>query len=318
MNRALPHHAARAPVCDNWGLLRSFYFVASCQGITRAARAQGVTQPSVSASLQRLEKALGQRLVQRGQRDFELTAAGQVVFSEVEKMFEASLRAEEKLKALHSGLVGTVQIHLVTGARSDLFDEILRLMHQRHPSVVLDIQIASSHTILHNVASGIVPFGVCLMQRPLWRLDCHLLLSARYGVFCGAEHPLFGRSDVTLDELRDMPFISFSCDAEGRAPEPMIALRDSTGLGRTVSGTSGDFTEVCRMIAAGLGIGVLPVHAVARELEDDTLWHLSLPGSELRADMYFVTDPARHFSRAEQTFLDIASEVLNSMGPQET
>ncbi|MGJ8605913.1 MAG: LysR family transcriptional regulator [Marivita sp.] len=305
-------------VCDNWGLLRSFYYIASRQGVTRAAKAQGVTQPSVSAALQRLEKAVGQTLVQRGQRAFELTAAGQVLFSEVEKMFEASLRAEEKLKALHSGLVGTVKVQVVTGARSDLFDEILRLMHQRHPSVVLDLQIASSHTILHNVASGIVPFGVCLMQRPLSRLSCHLLLRARYGVFCGAEHQLFGRNDVSLTELRDMPFISFSCDAEGRAPEPMIALRDSTGLGRTVSGTSGDFAEVCRMITAGLGIGVLPVHAVAREVADDTLWQLDLPGSELRADLYFVADPNRHTSPAEQTFLDIAFEVLNSLSPQIT
>jgi len=184
--------------------------------------------------------------------------------------------------------------------------------------VVLDIQIASSHTILHNVASGIVPFGVCLMLRPLSRLTCHLLLRARYGVFCGAEHPLFGRTDVTLAELRDMPFISFSCDAEGRAPEPMIALRDSTGLGRNISGTSGDFAEVCRMITAGLGIGVLPIHAVERELRDETLWQLDLPGAELRADLYFVADPARHVSRAEQTFLDIANEVLASMPRQET
>lgn len=318
MNKALPTDLDATGRCDNWGLLRSFYYIASRHGVTRAAKAQGVTQPSVSAALQRLEKSLGQPLVQRGQREFELTAAGQVLFSEVEKMFEASLRAEEKLKALHSGLVGTVQVQIVTGARSDLFDEILRLMHQRHPSVVLDIQIASSHTILHNVASGSVPFGVCLMQRPLSRLTCHLLLRARYGVFCGAEHPLFGRGDVSLDELRDMPFISFSCDAEGRAPEPMIALRDSTGLGRNISGTSGDFAEVCRMIAAGLGVGVLPVHAVAREVQDETLWQLDLPGSELRADLYFVADAARHFTPSEQTFLDIADEVLSNMPLQET
>ncbi len=316
MNKALSPTLDATGRCDNWGLLRSFYYVAAQQGVTRAAKAQGVTQPSVSASLQRLEKSLGQTLVQRGQREFELTAAGQVLFSEVEKMFEASLRAEEKLKALYSGLVGTVKVQLVTGARSDVLDEILRLMHQRHPSVVLDIQIASSHTILHNVASGIVPFGICLMQRPLSRLTCHLLLRARYGVFCGAEHALFGRTEVSLSELRDMPFIAFSCDAEGRAPEPMIALRDSTGLGRNISGTSGDFAEVCRMITAGIGIGVLPVHAVARELRDETLWQLDLPGPELRADLYFVADPARHCSPAEQTFLDIANEVLQSLSPQ--
>ncbi|MCK0150164.1 LysR family transcriptional regulator [Marivita sp. S6314] len=316
MNKALHVPPELSGTCQNWGLLRSFYFIASERGVTRAAKALGLAQPSVSAALQRLEKQLGQTLVQRGQRTFELTAAGQVLFAEVEKMFDASLRAEEKLKALHSDLVGSVQLQVVTGARSGLFDEILRLMHQRHPSVLLEIQIASSHTIQHNVATGIVPFGVCLMMRPVARLGCDLLLSAKYGVFCGAEHPLFGRSDVSLNELRETPVISFSCDAEGRAPEPMIALRDDTGIGRTVSGTSGDFAEVCRMIIAGLGIGVLPVHAVTREVQDETLWHIDLPGIDLRADMYFVHDPARHLSAAEQTFLDVAKEVLGSSGPQ--
>lgn len=95
MNKALTSKSDRPSSCENWGLLRSFYFIASKKGVTRAAKAQGVTQPTVSAALKRLEESLGQTLVQRGQREFELTAAGQTLFSEVEKMFEASLRPKK-------------------------------------------------------------------------------------------------------------------------------------------------------------------------------------------------------------------------------
>jgi DNA-binding transcriptional LysR family regulator len=311
MNRPLEAGSLRADSFNNWGLLRSFYFIVSEGGVTRAAKAQGLSQPSVSAALMRLEKRIGQQLVQRGQRDFKLTAAGEVLFGEAERMFEAALRAEEKLKVLHSDLVGTVHLQIVTGVRSAVVDEILRLLHQRHQSVVVDIQIASSPTIVQNVVSGVVPFGVCLMNRPLSRLDCQHCLRAQYGIFCGAEHPLFGRENVTLDELRDVPFISFSCDTEGRAPEPMIALRDGAGLGRTIGGTSGDFNEVCRMITAGLGVGVLPVHAAQREIAEETLWHIDLPQAQLYADIYFISDTARHFSAAEKMFLSIAKEVIN-------
>jgi len=191
MNKALDKRLKHVDLCDNWGLLRSFYFIASEGGMTRAAQAQGLSQPSVSASLMRLEKQLGQQLVQRGQRAFELTAAGEVLFVEVERMFEAVLRAEEKLKALHSDLVGTVQMQIVTGVRSAVLDEILRLVHQRHLSVIIDIQITSSPTFLHNGVSGSVPFGLCLMTRPASRLTCQHLLRAEYGIFCGAEDPLF-------------------------------------------------------------------------------------------------------------------------------
>lgn len=312
MNKPFDPQAGQGGLCDHWNLLRGFYFVVTEGGPTRAAKAQGLSQPSVSAALMRLEKRLGQTLVKRGQRAFELTAAGDVLFTEVERMFEAALRAEEKLKALHSDMVGTVQVQIVTGVRSGILDEILRLFHQRHPSVVIDIQIASSPTVVQNVISGVVPFGICLMMRPLSRLNSRLLLHAEYGVFCGAEDPLFGRSDVTLDELRDVPFISFSCDAQGRAPEPMIALRDGAGLGRKISGTSGDFTEVCRMIAGGLGVGVLPVHAVAREIAEGILWRIELPNAQLYADMFFISDSSRHLSTAERMFLSVAEDVIKA------
>jgi DNA-binding transcriptional LysR family regulator len=312
MNIALDTGQTSAGVCDHWGLLRCFYFIGSQGGVTRAAKAQGLSQPSVSASLTRLETRLGQQLVQRGQRDFELTAAGEVLFTEVERMFRAALRAEQKLKALHSDLAGSVQLQIVTGVRSAVLDEILRLVHQRHPSVVIDIQIASSPTIVHNVVTGSVPFGVCLMAQPLSRLDCQLILRAEYGIFCGTEDPLFGRKDVPLDELRDMPFIAFSCDAEGRAPEPMIAVRDGLGLGRRISGTSNDFNEVCRMITAGVGIGVLPVHAVGRAIAEETLWRIELPKAQLFADMFFVSDSSRDFSAAERMVLSIVKEVINA------
>ncbi|WP_417476197.1 LysR family transcriptional regulator [Leisingera sp.] len=307
---ALPRDSAGA--FDNWGLLRSFYFIARERGITNAARVLSLTQPSLSAALKRLEKRLGHKLVQRGQREFALTAAGQVLFSEVEKMFDATCRAEERLRAFQSGLVGTVKLQVVTGAYSAILDEALRLMHQRHPTVTIQIQVASSPVIQRNVAMGDVPFGVCLMPQPLPRFECQLLLRAEYGVFCGAEHPLFGCTDVTLRSLRDTPFIAFSCDAEGNAPEPTLTLREAAGLGRIISGTSGDFYEVCRMIIMGLGIGVLPIHAVQREIAEGSLWRLDLSHSKLHADLFCISDPARHHTAAEKAFLSVMQEVILS------
>ena len=105
MNKTLPPMIDPAGSCDNWGLLRSFYYIAAEQGVTRAARAQGVTQPSVSAALQRLETKLGQPLVQRGQRQFELTRRFGVVpnsylqyyYYPDETVADAASWAEERL-----------------------------------------------------------------------------------------------------------------------------------------------------------------------------------------------------------------------------
>ncbi|WP_093120703.1 LysR family transcriptional regulator [Salinihabitans flavidus] len=60
----------------DWNLLRTFYVIVEAKNLTRAAAQLQISQPSVSAALQRLEKSLGCRLVVRASRRFELTRYG--------------------------------------------------------------------------------------------------------------------------------------------------------------------------------------------------------------------------------------------------
>lgn len=296
----------------NWGLLRTFYFIAEEGSITGAARRLSISQPSVSASLQRLEDHLGQQLIDRRGRRFALTGPGRLLFAETEQMFRAVERAEERLAARTSGLTGQVHIQTVTGNRSPLFDESLRLMHQRHPSVAFKVEVASSHAIMRNVADRIVPFGICLMVRPFAGLVCRLILRAEYGIVCGREHPLFGRSDVTLADLRHEGFIGFSCTEEGNAPEPLIVLRMGAGLGGNVTGTSSDFAEVVRMTVAGLGITILPLPAIEADIAAGQLWQFPIEDARLSADLYYISSPGAKLTAAEHRFCEVFDEVLSA------
>lgn len=296
---------------SNWGMLRTFHYIASEGSLTGAARALSISQPSVSAALQRLEDVLDHQLIERGKRRFALTTHGQILYTETSRMFRAVQRAEERLRIEGSSLTGQLRLQTVTGNGSELFDECLRLMHQRHPAIGFDIDVASSHKIVRNVADQIVPFGACLMVRPAPGLDCRLILRAEYGIFCGLEHPLFGREDVTLADLRDESYVGFACTIEGDAPEPLITMRNSYGLGQNLRGTSPNFAEVCRMLVAGLGISILPISTVRNKIRDDQLWQFPLDEIELSADLYFVSNPNAQYSPVETAFLKIMEEVTS-------
>lgn len=300
---------------SNWGLLRTFYFVADSGSITAAARRLSISQPSVSASLQRLEDQIGQKLINRTSRDFALTAHGRVLFTETERMFRAAERAGTLLAQQTSGLTGQVHVQTVTGGRSPVFDETLRLMHQRHPAVSFRIDISSSRQIIRNVAERVVPFGICLMLRPFSGLDCRLILRAEYGIFCGREHPLFGRRDIKLDDLRHEGFIGFACSEEGNAPEPYLVLRTATGLGENTVGTSSDIAEIIRMISVGLGVGILPLPAAKTEVQNGNLWRLAAGKLRLEADLYFITNPEARLTETESVFLATFTEAL-AMAPR--
>jgi molybdate transport repressor ModE-like protein len=295
---------------SNWSMLRTFHHIADQGSLTGAARVLAISQPSVSAALQRLEDVLGHQLIQRGKRRFALTTHGQILFTETQHMFRAVQRAEERMRIEGSSLTGQLRLQTVTGNGSDLFDEALRLMHQRHPAIGFDIDVASSHRIVRNVADQIVPFGACLMVRPAPGLTCKLILRSEYGIYCGQEHPLYGREDLSLSELRDESYIGFACSAEGDAPEPLITLRNSYGLGHNLRGTSPNFAEVVRMLVAGLGISILPVTTVQTRIRDEQLWRFPLGEVKLSADLYFISNPKANHAPVELAFLEVIDEVL--------
>ena len=80
---------------SNWSMLRTFHFIASEGSITGAARKLSISQPSVSAALQRLEDVVQHPLVDRGPRRVTLTHHGQLLYSEPQRIFRAVQRAEE-------------------------------------------------------------------------------------------------------------------------------------------------------------------------------------------------------------------------------
>ncbi|MBW0368101.1 LysR family transcriptional regulator [Ensifer adhaerens] len=293
----------------NLNLLRSFFLIAEERSLTRAAARLNMSQPSVSQALQRLEEQLGCQLVLRGSRKFELTAPGQKVYEECSEIFQAVERIAQRTQERAIEEFGEVRIQIISNLESPLINEALRLYHQRYPSVTWTVEVQNSQDTIKRIQTEKCGIGFCLLSRPVFSLNCQLLFREEFSVYCGAEHPFFGRKEVEKRELRQESFVSFTCATEGMGLEPMAVLSQSLGLGERISGQSPNLEEVRRMIVAGLGIGILPLTAVHDEVSNGLLWPLEIKGFPLGADVFIVTHPECDYSRAERHFLDLIKEL---------
>lgn len=285
----------------NWNLLHTFLVIVEERSITRAADRLLVRQPSVSAALQRLEETLGGQLVQRDSRRFVLTKRGELLYKECVDIYRSVARIGDKLSEEHDELTGLVRIQVVTHVVLPALDRALTRLNRKHPSVAVRIDVANSHDIVRSVSQKLSPFGVCLLPNPLAGLSCRRLLREEFGILCGRDHPLHGRRDVPLHDLVEEPFVALACGQDG-ALEPMVALREGAGLGSRTVGTSPNLEEVARMIAAGMGIGILPLASVQDAVDAGTLWNLSGAGADLGADLYLISNPSLEMSPAEVAF----------------
>lgn len=289
----------------DWNLLRTFLVIAEERSVTKAAARLLLQQPSVSAALKRLEDTFGCRLFERGARALTLTPQGELLFAECRSLYQAIAGLEQKLVSVSGSVTGAVRLQVVTNLDHPALDAVYRRVHRQHPGISFEVGISTSHEIIRAVSQQIVPFGICLLNKPLPTLSCQFLFREAYGLFCGRSHRLFGNQGVDMIDIQAEPWVSFACAEVSESLEPMLALRLGADLARRVVAVSADLQEVRRFIAAGVGIGTLPLPAGPDADVDPRLWQLPvLNAGELGADVYFLTNKTARYNSAEAAFLD--------------
>jgi len=311
-------YRARDALADlDWNLLRTFVVIVEEGSITRGASRLMRTQPTISSALRRLEEQVGRRLVERGGGRFALTQHGEVLYRESRKVLDALGQLGGLLSDADQEVTGAIRIAMASYVVFPPFDQLLGRFHRRYPAVTFTLDVMPSVEVIRTVRDGLCSFGICLLSHQRRRLTTEMLFREQFGFFCGSGHPLFGREDVTAEEMRDSTYVSFKTDQLTDALHPVAELRRSLQLGEEPTGTSSHLEEVRRMIMAGMGIGSLPVHAMARDVRDGRLWQLP-PYEDLPAvDVHMVTNERTRLDRGEQILIAMIREYINSTDPAE-
>lgn len=258
----------------DWNLLRSFVVMAEARSITDAADRLRLTQPSVSTALKKLEDRIGKRLIDRAPGRYKLTRAGALLYQEAVEIHGAVHRLSTLMRDVTDEVTGHVRIAVASHVVCPLFDEVLSEFHIRHPRATLSISVLGSSAALASVAARTASFAICLVHRRDPKIEYLRLYREFFGLFCGPPHPLFGRERLQQSDLAGHSAVSFETDKLHDALRSVTLLRAQSELNEQIIGTSSHLEEVRRMIIAGLGIGPLPLHVVARDVADGLLWRL--------------------------------------------
>lgn len=287
----------------DWNLLRTFVVIVEEGGITAAATRLLRRQPTVSAALGRLEAQIGSRLIERGGGAFRVTAAGRALYRECSEIYGAISRLGELTQDATRELTGHVELPVASHVVTPILDQTLAEFHRAYPEVTFEITVDSSRAVQQRVLEKSAPLGICLVNRPIARLDYEMIYREYFGFFCGPSHPLYGRRDLDIGDLQGWAGVSFETDSMDDALRPVAVFRRDHALDHNIVGRSTHLEEVRRLISCGLGIGPLPIHVVRHDIETGTLWRLPPHEDPPAIDIFVVTNPISRLSRAEDRFL---------------
>ncbi len=295
----------------DWNLLHTFIAITESGGITAAAERMGRKQPSVSNALRRLEDHFGKKLFDRSPGVFQLTDAGQLLHRDVVDIYGTVSRLDTLMRNIPLEIQGHVRIVMASHVVCSLFDDCLSRFHKAHPMATLKLDVMASISALAEVVAKRASLAICLVHKQNAKLKYQGLYREFFGLFCGPSHPLFGRDGLSTLDLKGHSSVSFLTDRFDDVLSPVALVRATAELDQHAVGRSSHLEEIRRMTIAGLGIGALPVHVVARDVEDGLLWRLPPYENPPAIDVHMVWNPSARLNRAEEAFLKILSEQID-------
>lgn len=140
--------------------LRIFHAVVNARTMTSAAKQLGLSQPSLSQQLGRLESAIGARLFDRRPNELEITEAGRFLLTRVEQLLRIMNETEDGLARFRGGYQPTVKLAGIDSALRSLLPDATRRLLDRFPDVSLDIQESAPADILEMLYARRISFGL--------------------------------------------------------------------------------------------------------------------------------------------------------------
>lgn len=246
---------------DNLTDLRLFAAVAEARNLTRGAGRAHLAPSSASHRLQQLEAALGTSLFVRRARGVELTRAGEALLRHARQIFAQLEQMHADLAPFAAGVRGHVALWANTHATHSFLPGDLAEFLRANPQVSVTLEERTSPEIVMAVARGEVELGVVAERIEGAEVELVPYRADRLVLIAPPGHPLAAKVSTRFADVLDHPFVMLHAGSAIHT----FTMNTAAALGRhlDVRIQVRSFEAVCRMVGAGVGLGMVPKSAVS-------------------------------------------------------
>jgi DNA-binding transcriptional LysR family regulator len=242
--------------------LRLFVHVAEAASITHGAARAHMALASASARIRGMEEALGAALLVRARRGVTPTPAGQALLHHARIVLQQVEHMRGELGAHARGLKGRVRLWSNTAALSEFLPDALGPWLAQHGNIDIDVQEQPSYAIAQAVAEGRADIGIVTDSADLTGLETFPFAIDRLVLVVPRGHRLARRGELAFREAARHDFVGLSPDSPLQEYIGRHGSRAAGPLKQRIHLRS--FDAICRLVARGVGLGVVPETAARR------------------------------------------------------
>lgn len=283
--------------------LEMFIALAREEHFGRAATAQGVTQPTLSAAIKQLEDQLGVMLVWRGSRYRGLTPEGQRALEWARQIVGDARSLRQEMRVAREGLAGDLRIAAIPTALSVVSD-LTAGYSEAHPNVRFTVQSKTSAEILQMLENLEIDAGLTYLEgEPLGRVTTVPIYAERYVLVARAGHPMLA-GPVRWADMAGVPLCLLTPDMQNRRIITQHLSEAGVAVAPQIEASS-IVVLVSHVLRSDLAT-ILPVRAAEIFLKGDDLGSVPLTLPDASHVVGLVAPHREPFTPVLATLLDRA------------
>lgn len=276
--------------------LRYFSAIVRTGSFTRAAALLGITQPSLSQQIRRLEKQIGNPLFERLGRSVRLTAYGEALRKPAVEILQQVAETQSSLASLQQGVRGKLRVGVIPTIMPYLIAPRIQEFLRTFPEVGVQLTEDTTRELVTQLQSGDLDLAISGLPVRNPDIVCSELVRERLFLAVAEGHRLAHAGGIDLDDLQHERLLLLK---EGHClrNDVLTACRRSKSEIRSVFETD-QLASIFQLVRSGYGVTMIPAMAAAHSVGCKLV---PLRGNSsrrigyLRARRHFVSRPMREF-----------------------
>ncbi|WP_276643205.1 LysR family transcriptional regulator [Siccibacter turicensis] len=294
--------------------LRYFVAVAEELHFGRAAARLNISQPPLSQQIQQLEQEIGACLLARTRRSVSLTPAGTQFLADSRQVLSQVEAAATRAARLHQGETGELRIGFTSSAPFiKPVSDSLSAYRQRYPDVHIQTLEINTRAQIGPLNDGALDLGLMRNTTLPASLAWQLILREPLLAMIPRDHPLAAQATVSLRQLASEPFVFFDPHVGTGLYDDILGLLRRYGLSPYITQEVGEAMTIIGLVAAGLGVSILPASFQRVQLEEMRWVPIEEPDAV--SEMWLVWPAHRERSQAAERFAALVTEAAFSLNP---
>lgn len=297
------------------GQLEAFAQVAAHSSFSKAAEALFLTQPSVTARIQGLEKEVDEELFERTGRGVRLSEAGAAFLPYAEAVLRTLRDGRDALEALRKTEFGHLRLGTALTISAYVLPGILTTFRERYPGVNVAVRTGRSEQVLQMILADEVQVGlVRSLQHP--EIEAIHLYEEDIVLVVNPAHQFSRNGPVRIEEVARQPVIFYDKGSSYYTLTQSLFRQASVVPHVAMELDSIEATK--KMVEEGLGIAMLPRAAVEREVSLGILCEVEVKDAEsVRRPVSLIYRKNRQRPRVVQAFMEVLAGIYNFTAPDE-